>query len=101
MDPSWEPDELAWIADDLAAAGVTITAGFATHAHHDHLLWHPRLGTAPRWASAATARQAAATATDLVEALGPAWPDELAGLVGQRHRGRRRRTALGRHREST
>ena len=83
VDPSWDPDELAWIADDLAAAGMTVTAGFATHAHHDHLLWHPRLGTAPRWASRATVHQAAADRADLVRALGPTWPGDLARLVGQ------------------
>ncbi len=83
VDPNWDPDELAWIADDLAGAGITVTAGFATHAHHDHLLWHPRLGTPPRWASPATARQSAVNRTELVEALGPDWPADLAGLVGR------------------
>ncbi len=83
VDPAWDPDELAWIADDLGAAGIVITAGFATHAHHDHLLWHPGFGTAPRWASPATSQQAVAHRAELVEALGPTWPDELAGLVGQ------------------
>ena len=59
MDPSWDPDELDWIATSLAAEGLTITAGFSTHAHHDHLLWHPGFGDGPRWASPATARVAA------------------------------------------
>ena len=83
VDPSWDPDELAWIADDLVAAGITVTAGFATHAHHDHLLWHPKLGPGPRWASTATAAEVANNRADLIEALGPTWPKDLAGLVGQ------------------
>jgi glyoxylase-like metal-dependent hydrolase (beta-lactamase superfamily II) len=82
IDPCWEPDELAWIADDLAASGISVTAGFATHAHHDHLLWHPLLGAAPRWASAETARYAATNRTTLLAALGPAWPRKLGALVG-------------------
>jgi glyoxylase-like metal-dependent hydrolase (beta-lactamase superfamily II) len=45
-------DELACIADDLAGSGQTVAAGFSTHPHWDHLLWHPRLGAAPRYGTA-------------------------------------------------
>ena len=45
-------DELACIADDLADLGQTVAAGFSTHPHWDHLLWHPRLGAAPRYGTA-------------------------------------------------
>lgn len=83
VDPSWEADELDWIAADLAAAGLTVDAGLATHAHHDHLLWHPRFGGAPRWASGATARAAVAHRDRLVAALGPSWPVALGELVGR------------------
>ena len=55
IDPAWKPDELDAIADELDARGLRVIGGFATHAHHDHLLWHPRFGSAPRWASRATA----------------------------------------------
>ena len=48
IDPAWDPDELAGIAADLRRLGVTVAAGFATHAHHDHVLWHPGLGPGPR-----------------------------------------------------
>ena len=85
VDPAWDPDELAWIADDLARSGVTVAAGFATHAHHDHLLWHPGLGDAPRFASPTSAELAAARHDDLVSDLGPHWPSELADLVGLVH----------------
>lgn len=55
VDPAWRPDELVALADDLDALGVRVTAGVSTHPHHDHLLWHPRFGAAPRWASPGTA----------------------------------------------
>jgi len=45
-------DELACIANDLAGSGQTVAAGFSTHPHWDHLLWHPRLGAAPRYGTA-------------------------------------------------
>ena len=55
VDPAWAADELAAIADEVRAGGARVVAGFATHAHHDHLLWHPRLGDVPRWATATAA----------------------------------------------
>ena len=82
VDPARDPDELDWIASSLAAEGLTVTAGFSTHAHHDHLLWHPGLGDGPRWASQETARAAADRRRELVAALAP-WPDNLADLVGR------------------
>jgi hydroxyacylglutathione hydrolase len=83
VDPAWDPDELAWIADDLDARRIPVTAGFATHAHRDHLLWHPRLGNPPRLASVPTAALAQARRDELVAELGPGWPADLAGLVGR------------------
>jgi glyoxylase-like metal-dependent hydrolase (beta-lactamase superfamily II) len=59
VDPAWEPDELTALARQVRTQGVAVVAGFATHAHHDHLLWHPDLGDVPRWATATTADVAA------------------------------------------
>jgi glyoxylase-like metal-dependent hydrolase (beta-lactamase superfamily II) len=56
VDPAWDTDELEAIADELDEHRVAVVAGLATHAHHDHLLWHPRLGGAPRWASPTVVR---------------------------------------------
>ncbi|GAA4726071.1 MBL fold metallo-hydrolase [Isoptericola chiayiensis] len=57
VDPAWEPDELAAVAAEAREREVGVLAGFATHAHHDHLLWPPGLaGPVPRWATATTAR---------------------------------------------
>ncbi len=52
-------DELACLANDLSDPGQTVVAGFSTHPHWDHMLWHPRFGEAPRYGTercAATAR---------------------------------------------
>lgn len=83
VDPAWEPDELGALADWLEEGGLTVAAGFATHSHHDHILWHPGFGGAPRWASADTAWTVAEHRGDLVEMLGPGWPLQLTPLVGQ------------------
>jgi glyoxylase-like metal-dependent hydrolase (beta-lactamase superfamily II) len=58
VDPAWEPDELEGLAREVRHLGAAVVAGFATHAHHDHLLWHPALGDVPRWATATTAATA-------------------------------------------
>jgi len=83
VDPAWLPDELDALADELDARGLRVIAGFATHAHHDHLLWHPRFGSAPRWASPATAALARDQRATLVEQLGDGFPEHLVDLMGR------------------
>jgi len=83
VDPAWDPDELAGLAADLAAAQIDVVIGFATHAHHDHLLWHPDLGPAPRLAAPAVARTSARHRERIVARLGPHWPADLGDLVGR------------------
>jgi glyoxylase-like metal-dependent hydrolase (beta-lactamase superfamily II) len=83
VDPAWDPDELAGLADAVQARGLTIGAGISTHAHHDHLLWHPRFGEVPRWASRRTVQLAAEHRDELLAALGPDWPAELAEVFGR------------------
>jgi glyoxylase-like metal-dependent hydrolase (beta-lactamase superfamily II) len=48
IDPGVHGSEMAAIADDLREFGQPVVAGFSTHPHWDHLLWHARLGAAPR-----------------------------------------------------
>ncbi|WP_231902796.1 MBL fold metallo-hydrolase [Microbacterium sp. TNHR37B] len=83
IDPAWMPDELDALATEIDRRDLTVIGGFATHAHHDHLLWHPRFGDAPRWASAETARLAEAERPALLDALGADFPAGLADLMGR------------------
>ena len=62
IDPGVLDDEMAALADDLRELGQPVVAGFSTHPHWDHLLWHARLGAAPRYGTA----RCAATARDLL-----------------------------------
>ncbi len=82
IDPAWDPDELDDLAQLITSSALRVVAGFATHAHHDHVLWHPDFGDVPRWASPAATRTARAHRGELVNALGPDWPQRLAALVG-------------------
>ncbi|QJY47603.1 MBL fold metallo-hydrolase [Pseudonocardia broussonetiae] len=58
VDPGIHGAEMDGLADDLDRLGVPVVAGFSTHPHWDHLLWHPRLGDVPRYATDACARLA-------------------------------------------
>ncbi len=83
IDPAWDPDELEGLADALAARGLTVTAGLSTHAHHDHLLWHPRFGDATRWGSPRTVALANEYHQQLLANLGSDWPADLAAVFGR------------------
>ena len=61
IDPGVHGDEMDCLASDLSDSGQTVVAGFSTHPHWDHLLWHARLGAAPRYGTA----RCAATVRDL------------------------------------
>jgi glyoxylase-like metal-dependent hydrolase (beta-lactamase superfamily II) len=54
--------EMAALADELREIGKPVVAGFSTHPHWDHLLWHAKLGAAPRYGTA----RCAATVRDLM-----------------------------------
>jgi glyoxylase-like metal-dependent hydrolase (beta-lactamase superfamily II) len=58
IDPGIHGAELEDLADDLDRLGLPVLAGFSTHPHFDHLLWHPRFGEVPRYATAACAQVA-------------------------------------------
>ena len=91
IDPGVRSDEMACRANDLSDLGQTVVAGFSTHPHWDHLLWHASLGAAPRYGTArcaatvrerlsdagAKARLAAVIPPDILEQL----PLDLLGLV--------------------
>jgi glyoxylase-like metal-dependent hydrolase (beta-lactamase superfamily II) len=52
VDPGVQDHEMTCLADDLSRSGRTVAAGFSTHPHWDHLLWHAGFGTAPRYGTA-------------------------------------------------
>src|SRR6187431_190857 len=91
IDPGIRDAELAGIANDLRALGQPVVAGFATHPHWDHVLWHPAFGDAPRYGTArcaASIREVLAVAgwqTEIAEELPPEVADdvpmELLGLI--------------------
>jgi glyoxylase-like metal-dependent hydrolase (beta-lactamase superfamily II) len=67
IDPGVHGHEMACISNDLSDLGQAVVAGFSTHPHWDHLLWHARLGAAPRYGTArcaATARDRLSGGTD-------------------------------------
>ena len=58
VDPGIDGSELNQLADDLDRLGIPVVAGFSTHPHWDHLLWHSRFGDVPRYATVAGAKAA-------------------------------------------
>ena len=58
VDPGIDGSDLNQLADDLDRLDVPVVAGFSTHPHWDHLLWHSRFGDVPRYATSAAAHAA-------------------------------------------
>jgi glyoxylase-like metal-dependent hydrolase (beta-lactamase superfamily II) len=52
IDPGITQSEMACLANDLRELGQPVVAGFSTHPHWDHVLWHAELGEAPRYGTA-------------------------------------------------
>ena len=91
IDPGVLGSEMVTLANDLSDSGQPVVAGFSTHPHWDHLLWHARLGAAPRYGTArcaatvrdrlpdagAKARVAELIPPDILEQV----PLDLLGLI--------------------
>lgn len=75
VDAGITADELSGIANELVERGLDVAAGFSTHPHWDHLLWHPAFGDVPRYG---TARAAAVIQSRLAD---PEWPAMVAGMM--------------------
>jgi glyoxylase-like metal-dependent hydrolase (beta-lactamase superfamily II) len=55
IDPGITGAEMVALASDLREFGQPVVAGFSTHPHWDHVLWHVEFGAAPRYATAGCA----------------------------------------------
>ncbi|HEY3649823.1 MAG TPA: MBL fold metallo-hydrolase [Streptosporangiaceae bacterium] len=76
--------EMATLADDLSELGQPVVAGFSTHPHWDHLLWHARLGAAPRYGTArcaATVRDRLPDASAKARVAEHLIPPDISGQV--------------------
>ena len=65
-------DEMVAIADDLHELDQPVVAGFSTHPHWDHVLWHAKFGEAPRYGTARCAADIRAFLSN------PSWKDDVA-----------------------
>src|SRR5262245_22409862 len=75
IDPGVHSHEMADLADDLRELGQPVVAGFSTHPHWDHLLWHARFGPAPRYGTARCA------ATVRARLSGPGAKERIAQVI--------------------
>jgi len=84
VDPGIDGSDLNQLADDLDRLGIPVVAGFSTHPHWDHLLWHPRFGDVPRYATSAGAHAASGArerGQRMAAESASGIPLELIGLV--------------------
>jgi len=84
VDPGIDGSDLDELADDVDRLGVPVVAGFSTHPHWDHLLWHSRFGDVPRYATPGCV-QVASDARERAQAMAAesasGVPLELIGLL--------------------
>src|SRR5688572_15999792 len=52
IDAGITDSEMVCLANDLCELGQPVVAGFSTHPDWDHVLWHAKLGDAPRYGTA-------------------------------------------------
>src|SRR4051812_45224197 len=84
VDPGIDGSELNALADDVDRLGVPVVAGFSTHPHWDHLLWHSRFGDVPRYATLGCAQRASEAreqAQKMAEQSASGIPLGLIGLL--------------------
>ena len=83
IDPGVLGAELTCLANDLRELDRPVVAGFSTHPHWDHLLWHALLGMPPRYGTArcaATVRERLSGA-DVRARLAGVIPPDIAEQV--------------------
>jgi hydroxyacylglutathione hydrolase len=91
VDPAVTVAEVTGLAAELADRGLRPVAGWSTHPHWDHVLWHTRLGNVPRYATARAVEVAERERDRLIEGVAAVAPGHDMELFG-------RLTALDGHR---
>jgi glyoxylase-like metal-dependent hydrolase (beta-lactamase superfamily II) len=84
VDPGIDGSDMNQLADDVDRLGIPVVAGFSTHLHWDHLLWHSRFGDVPRYAASASAEAASGVrerAQKMATESASGIPLELIGLL--------------------
>src|SRR4051795_1793159 len=84
VDPGISGADLEQLADDVDGLDIPVVAGFSTHLHWDHLLWHSRFGEVPRYAMPASAAAVGAVrerAQAMAAETASGIPLELIGLL--------------------
>jgi hydroxyacylglutathione hydrolase len=84
VDPAVTVAEVNGLADELAGRQLRPVAGWATHAHWDHVLWCAGLGDVPRYSTQRGVEVAQRERAGLIEGVNAAAPGhdlELFGLL--------------------
>ncbi|GAB3808948.1 MBL fold metallo-hydrolase [Humibacter antri] len=84
VDAGVQGSDLADLADELDRLNRRVEVGFSTHPHWDHLIWHARFGSAPRYGTHRCALAAQARLTDArtkAARIAEQVPIELLGLI--------------------
>ena len=83
IDPAVSVADLAALAADLDGAGLRPRAGFATHAHWDHVLWSRALGDVPRYAAPVAVADAGSRRQRMISQAQDAAPGHDLELIGR------------------
>ena len=83
IDPAVSVADLVALAADLAGAGLRPRAGFATHAHWDHVLWSRDLGDVPRYAAPGAVAAAGSGREEMITRVQEEAPGHDLDLFGR------------------
>jgi glyoxylase-like metal-dependent hydrolase (beta-lactamase superfamily II) len=84
IDPALTAQELAILGEWLASRALRPVAGWATHAHWDHVLWASSLGrTVPRYATSGTVAACARDRSVMIAEMSAEAPGHDLELFGQ------------------
>jgi hydroxyacylglutathione hydrolase len=84
IDPAVTVAELTGLAASLSARGLRPVAGWSTHPHWDHVLWHPAFGPdVPRFAAPAAVAAVARERDRILKATEETAPGHDPSFIGQ------------------